>query len=499
MNRMTRWLDERIDLRDIQRKLLQREVPARLTWWHTLGSATLTVFLVQVVTGSVLAVYYSASPDHAYDSIQFLEREVASGSVLRGIHHWAASAMVLLVLAHMLRVFVSGAYKYPREVNWLLGVALLAIVMGFGFTGYLLPWDQKAYWATQVGTSMAGTVPLLGPMMVTVMRGGAQLGAATLTRFYALHVLWLPMLLGGIVLLHLSLVIRQGIAPRPKDLEGGGPAHTSATGYGSYYRAAYAKTKLSGVRFWPDVIGKDAIVSLAVVVVIVLLGVFSGAGLEPPADPTDSSYVPRPEWYFLPLYQLLKLVPGSLEAVVAAGVPLAIILTLVLLPFFDRRSMRSLLHRPVAVAALVFIVGTCALLFGAAARTSAPGEKSPVGQQLTSNARAGHALFKSQQCAGCHTITGQAAGSLSGAPDLASIGLQHSGAWLHSFLESPRAFHPGSMMPAFGPPTLTHAEIEEITQYLISLRGPGIVPGTPDIHDTFPPLPGEAGKKETAK
>src|SRR5262245_3578594 len=235
MNRIARWFDERIDLAGLKRGLLTREVPDRLTWWHTLGSATLAVFVVQVVTGSVLAVYYAASPDHAYDSVQFIEREVASGQLIRGIHHWAASAMVLLVFAHMLRVFASGAYKYPREINWLLGVGLLAIVLGFGFTGYLLPWDQKAYWATQVGTSMAGTAPFVGSLMVSVLRGGAQLGAATLTRFYAVHVLWLPVLLGVLVLVHLALVIRQGIAPRPRDLEQGAPVRTSDAAYGSYY------------------------------------------------------------------------------------------------------------------------------------------------------------------------------------------------------------------------------------------------------------------------
>ena len=159
---MIRWLDERLDLLRAKRDLLDREVPDRLTWWHTLGSATFTVFLVQAITGITLATYYSPSPDHAYESIQFVTREVASGQLLRGIHHWGASAMIILIVAHMIRVFSVGAYKYPREVNWMLGVGLFVVVLGFSFTGYLLPWDQKAYWATAVGTNIAGTTPLIG-------------------------------------------------------------------------------------------------------------------------------------------------------------------------------------------------------------------------------------------------------------------------------------------------------------------------------------------------
>ena len=183
-----KWLDERVDLAGVRRALLDREMPGGLTWWHTLGSATLAVFIVQVTTGTILAMYYSGSPDHAYDSVRFLEAQVASGALIRGIHHWGSSFMVVLVIAHMLRVFVTGAYKYPREVNWLLGVGLLFIVLGFGFTGYLLPWDQKAYWATQVGTNIAGTTPVIGGALVKILRGGEQLGAATLSQIGRAHV-----------------------------------------------------------------------------------------------------------------------------------------------------------------------------------------------------------------------------------------------------------------------------------------------------------------------
>ncbi|HTY07019.1 MAG TPA: cytochrome b N-terminal domain-containing protein [Gemmatimonadales bacterium] len=483
---LTRWLDERLDLAGIRRGLLDREVPDRLTWWHTLGSATLTVFLIQVITGIVLATYYAPSPDHAYESIRFVDRQVASGSLLRAIHHWGASAMVVLIIAHVVRVFSVGAYKYPREANWLVGVVLLLVVLGFSFTGYLLPWDQKAYWATAVGTNIGGTTPVVGGYVVTLLRGGAELGAATLTRFYAFHVLWLPMVLGVFVLVHLAVVIRQGIAPLPATLEQGAPARTTDPRYPAYYRAAYAGSKRRGVRFWPDIIGKDAAVSLAVVLVIVLLALALGAPLEAPADPSDTAYVPRPEWYFLPLYQLLKLVPGSLESLVAFGVPTALIVTLLALPFFDTRSKRNLLRRPVALVGLVVILGGSGLLIGAAVRQAGPAVPPEVGRPLTSRERAGRALFQSEQCTGCHTVAGKGGNQ---GPDLSDIGLHHSAAWLHSYVEDPSRFHPGTKMPSFGPPTLSHEEIEELAQYLSSLRGPPGKRAEPQYADTFPEAP----------
>lgn len=479
-----RWLDERLDLRGIKRGLLDREVPDRLTWWHTLGSATLAVFVVLLVTGTVLATYYSPSPAHAYDSIQFIEREVLGGSMLRGMHHWAASAMVVLIIAHMIRVFAVGAYKYPREANWLLGVVLFLVVMGFSFTGYLLPWDQKAYWATQVGTSIAGTTPVIGASLATILRGGPNLGAATLTRFYAFHVLWLPFSLLGFVLLHLAMVVRQGIAPLPKALEDGAPGRTTAPEYPAYYRTAYAASKRGGVRFWPDILAKDAVVAAAVVALIAMLGATVGAGLEPPADPTDSAYVPKPEWYFLPIYQLLKLFPGSMESTIAVGVPTLFLMVLFALPFVDRRSRRNLLHRPVALVSLAVILGGSGLLLGAALRDVGPVVPPEVGRPLTSTERAGRALFGAQQCGGCHRV-GKDGGKEG--PELTEIGSHHSVAWLHSFLEDPARFRGDTTkMPALGPPTLTHQQVEELAQYMAALRGKAAAGVQPQYQDTFP-------------
>jgi len=490
MPAFTRWIDERIDLASIRRTLFDRKMPAGLTWWHTLGSATLTVFIVQVVTGIVLAMYYSPSPDHAYDSIRYLQRSVASGATLRGIHHWGASAMVLLVVAHMIRVFTMGSYKYPREANWLLGVVLFFLVMGFGFTGYLLHWDQKAYWATQVGTNIAGTTPIIGGTLVKLLRGGGQLGAATLSRFYALHVLLLPVLLAGIVALHLVMVIRQGIAPRPRVLEQDAPPRTDATAYRHFYHKRYAESKAGGVPFWPDILAKDFVVAAIVIAVLVFLGRFAGAGLEAPADPTDASYTPRPELYFLPFFQLLKLVPGSMESFAAVGLPLVMIAVLLLLPFFDKRSTRSLNRSPIALVSLGGAIAASALLFGASMNDSPRGVAPEVGRMLTSAERAGRTLFEQQQCGSCHKLAGQKApekkADTPDAPELTEVGLKHTAAWMHSFIEDPSRFHVDAKMAAFGPPTLSHQEIEELSQYLASLRGPNGATKQPEFRDTFP-------------
>jgi quinol-cytochrome oxidoreductase complex cytochrome b subunit len=213
------WLDERAGSGTIWEALFARQVPEAkglTAWFYTLGSATLLVFTVQAVTGFLLAMNYVPSPDHAHDSVRYIESQVVLGHFIRGLHHWGASCMVVLMSLHMLRVFFMGAYKYPREATWLAGVGLFLLVMGFSFTGYLLPWDQKAYWATAVGTNIASQVPVGGGMIGLVLRGAQDLGAATLARFYAAHVLMLPALLGGLLAVHLFLVVWHGISEPPR-------------------------------------------------------------------------------------------------------------------------------------------------------------------------------------------------------------------------------------------------------------------------------------------
>lgn len=216
--RLIGWLDERTGITGIYKTIFDRRIP-KVNWWFTLGSASLFLFSIQVVTGILLSVYYVPSPDHAWDSVQYIMTGVQFGWLIRGIHHWGASLMVLIVFLHMLRVFFYGAYKYPREITWVTGVVLLLATLGMGFTGYLLPWNQKAYWATTVGTSIAGTVPGIGDFILRALRGGTDLSAVTLTRFFAAHVWMLPLVMLIVIGVHLYLVIRNGISAVPKDHE----------------------------------------------------------------------------------------------------------------------------------------------------------------------------------------------------------------------------------------------------------------------------------------
>lgn len=212
------WINGRTGFDKIWEALMARHIPEAkgpVAWLYTLGSASLFVFTIQIVTGSLLAMNYVPSPEHAYDSVRYIGSEVMLGHLIRGLHRWGATAMVILVTAHMLRVYFMGSYKYPREVTWLVGVGLFLLVMGFGFTGYLLPWDQKAYWATMVGTNIAGQTPIIGAYVSKVMKGGPELGTATLTRFYATHVLILPALTALAVGVHLFLVVWHGISEPP--------------------------------------------------------------------------------------------------------------------------------------------------------------------------------------------------------------------------------------------------------------------------------------------
>jgi quinol-cytochrome oxidoreductase complex cytochrome b subunit len=213
--RLATWLDDRIHWRGVWQGVFLRKVP-KVNWFYTLGSATLFVALNQVVTGILLTLYYVPTPDHAYDSVQFITQEVTAGWLIRGLHHWGASAMVVLCVLHMLRVIFHGACKFPREVTWWTGVILLVVVIGFGFTGYLLPWDQKAYWATTVGTRIAGVTPVIGDALLRLLRGGEELSAVTLARFYGIHVWVLPAALLLLIGFHMYLVIRIGISAIPK-------------------------------------------------------------------------------------------------------------------------------------------------------------------------------------------------------------------------------------------------------------------------------------------
>jgi len=227
------WLEERSGIVGGVRYFLFRKVPSDTNWFHTLGSATLTAFLVQVGTGVILAMFYRPTPDEAYESIRHITDEVTLGWLVRGMHRWGASVFIILMFFHMARVFLFGAYKYPRELNWVIGILLLVFGMLEGFTGYLLPWDQTAYWATVVGINLNGTGPVMGPFLAQFLRGGDEITGETLTRFYALHMLLLPGAIAGLIGLHLYLVVRLGVSSPPWSPEAAGRVRSDGEPRGS--------------------------------------------------------------------------------------------------------------------------------------------------------------------------------------------------------------------------------------------------------------------------
>jgi ubiquinol-cytochrome c reductase cytochrome b subunit len=454
------WFQDRLNVDSLWRALFIRKIPFGVNLLYTLGFASLALFGVQVLTGTVLALYYSPSPDHAYDSIEYLITEVPFGPVVRGIHHWGASAMVVVVILHLLVTFGMGAYKYPREVTWWVGILLFALTFAFGFTGYLLPWDEKAYWATTVGTNMAGTVPAVGGFIEGVLRGGSQLGALTLTRFYAFHVLILPLALMALVAVHLFLVVWQGVSVPPGLWDRAAPRSAAE------YHAVYEEFKSRGRRFFPDLIVEDAVVSTVVILIVLALAVVFSTPLEGQADPTNTGYVPRPEWYFLFLFELLKYFPGALEWVGVVVLPGLFFVFLFLVPFLDRGRRRSPRYRPISTIIATVSVVAVALLTWRAVQTTPPALAENRAERLTATEVVGRQLVAAQGCTSCHVVAGQG-GTLG--PPLDGLAERRSAAYIHSYIENPRSLNPNAAMPAFLPP-LTHEQVEDMTQYLLTVR-----------------------------
>ena len=340
-NRVSAFLADRLPLRDVEDHF-KKPLPKHINWLFSLGSMAAFLLILQAVTGAFLAFYYSPSPDHAYNAVNYISTEVAFGGFVRGLHHWGASAMVIVVCLHLLRVVVYASYKPPRELTWITGVFMLLIVLGFGFTGYLLPWDQKAYWATVVGVKIVGTVPVIGEFVGKVLRGGEEVGAVTLTRFYALHTIWLPWLAFGLVGVHLFFVRYYGSAGTPKNTP---------------------EDMRAGKPFYPDQLFEDAVAILILFIILAAMAIFMPVPLEELANPTDANYDPRPEWYFLFLFQLLKYFEGPLEVVGTFVIPAVGFILLLFLPFLDRKEERaSLLKRPVALTVTCLSVVLIVLL-----------------------------------------------------------------------------------------------------------------------------------------
>jgi len=330
---MLDWLDQRTGFRNGIKHLLDEKLPPGVGWWFVTGSVVMFLLTVQLVTGIVLTIYYSPSPDYAHDSVQFIMQRVPLGRVLRGLHFFGASFIVIAAVVHMLRVVLLGSYKKPREVNWMVGVLLLLIILAFALTGYLLPWDQRAYWATTVTLNITKNVPLLGGFLSGLLKGGTNLGALTLLRWYAAHVFLLPACLVVFTIAHIYLMRRQGISGPVKPVAG------------------------ESKPFYPYHALKDTIVIAGVFALLLTFAIRFNAPLAAVADPTDATFVPRPEWYFMSLFELLKHFPGPLEPVATVFIPGLVIGLLFLLPFLDRSPDREASRRPIVIGsfAIVFI------------------------------------------------------------------------------------------------------------------------------------------------
>jgi len=317
MKMLLNWLDDRTGYKALMHEALYERVPGGARWRYVWGSTLVYTFSVQLVTGLFLWMAYSPSSQTAWESVYYIQHEMLLGWLLRGIHHFTAQAMVVLLVVHLLQVIIDGAYKAPREVNFWLGLILMMVVLGLSLTGYLLPWDQKGYWATKVATNIAGITPVVGSEVQALAVGGANYGHHTLTRFFALHAGLLPALLVGFLALHIYVFRRHGLTVAD-------PIHKPDT------------------TFWPDQVLKDVVACLAVLATVLFLVLYHGAGpaggaeLGAPADPTEKYSAARPEWYFLFLFQFLKYFPGESEIIGAMVIPGAIVGVLALMPLIGR-------------------------------------------------------------------------------------------------------------------------------------------------------------------
>jgi ubiquinol-cytochrome c reductase cytochrome b subunit len=343
MGRIGRWFDDRLQLGKPMMETMAHPVPRQTaSWFYVFGSAALTVFGLQVVTGILLAILYVPSAGEAWNSLQVLNHQISAGWFIRALHGWGSNFMLAIVLIHMVQVFLFGAYKFPRELTWIVGVLLLLVTLGMAFTGQVLRFDQDAYWGLGIGASIASRVPLVGPALVNLLLGGPIIGGATLSRFFALHVFVVPGLLIAFVGLHLLLVLKLGINEWPMP----GRIVRRAT----YLEEYHQLTRRDGIPFVPDAVGKDIIFSgfvlLSIAACAVLLGPF-GPGGQP--DPTIIQTAPHPDFFFWWLYALLSYLPPAAETPILLIGPAVGLVVLFALPFFAGEGEKSWKRRPIAV------------------------------------------------------------------------------------------------------------------------------------------------------
>ena len=486
MKRFLQWLEDRTAYRKLLGAALDEPVLGGASWAYVFGSALAFLFVLQAVTGVLMALYYSPSSREAWGSVYFFSHVIRFGWFVRGLHHFGSSAMVVLLIAHMFQVFIFGADRPPRELSWWTGVVLLFTALAFSLTGYLLPWDQKGYWATGVVTSIIGTFPLIGHSIQHVFQGGNGLGNLTLTRFFGFHVFFLPAVLTAMLVSHIYFFRRNGVTPK-------------------WWQSQPDQVARSEP-FWPRQLTYDLLFSFLILGVLVTITLSEhGAPLDAPADPS-SHYLARPEWYFLWLFEMLKVVPGKWEGAFVLAFVVAGVSFLLALPLVDRSVERSFRARwPHFVVASIF-GGTVAALtvnplvrdardpavriqkqqaeasaksaFMLAAKGIPPGGSD---QLYLNDPRSRGAHLFAQQCEACHTGPDGKGGDT--APILRGYLTRD---WVRGVINDPTtpAYFGRTKMKTMQPPDATSAEIDELTTYVMSLGGRAQAPpGGPKLFE----------------
>jgi ubiquinol-cytochrome c reductase cytochrome b subunit len=419
----------------------------------------LFLIMIQFFTGIMLAFNYAPTTGLAYDSVRYILTEVTAGRLMRGLHHWGASMIVVVVVLHMSQVFLWGAYKKPREGTWVVGVILLLLTLAYGLTGYLLPWDNRAYWGTVVATQIGATVPLMGPYVSQLLGSTGDIGVVTFARFYALHVLLLPPATMLLIGLHVYLVRRHGVVPALGD---------------------ELKPKKS---FYPGQVFKDTTAVFIAFAILFTMAVAVRVPLERMADPTDTSYIPRPEWYFLFLFQILKIFEGPLEVVGTVILPTVAILALIATPFVDRSRLVRVRQRTLAMGTVFLAaVGWGGLTLAAIKTTPPQTEASLIDfsgpiqwMQLKPAELSGIHYYRQENCKGCHNVTGTEAKT---GPILLNTSKRHDTAWMVAHFKAPQSTSPGTMMT---PVNLSGPQLNDLAAAMLALT-----PDNGNIVETTP-------------
>ena len=464
------WFDRRLQLAAPVREAAEHPVPRNTaSWFYVFGSAALTIFLLQLATGILLALIYVPSAGEAWSSLQALNHDVTLGWFIRALHGWGSNFMIAVVLIHMVQVFLFGAYKFPRELTWIVGVFLLLMTLGMAFSGQVLRFDQDAYWGIGIGASIASHVPVIGPAAVRLMLGGPIIAGATLSRFFTLHVFVIPGTLIALVGLHLLMVLNLGINEWPMP----GRLVKRAT-YASEY---HELTKKEGAPFVPYAIWKDlffaAFILLAVAACAAYFGPFGPTGRP---DPTIIQTAPKPDYFFLWMYALLSLLPPSMETPALLVGPVIAILGLLLLPFLSGEGEKSWRRRPIAVLTVLLIaitLGTFTHLAGFAPWSPHMNAWSsdPVPAQFlhgtTALERQGALVFQVKQCRNCHSL-GDKGGQRGPALDSVAVRLTED-QLIRQVIQG------GGNMPAYGK-NLSPAETSALVAFLETLHPAGQTP-----------------------